>query len=306
MEGTLAVAGRAGSRPTEEVVGGLTVEVGGNAEQCADARLLDFLQAHQRLEVPMPGMPSTVIRALETVRLDLRVDDDPWVVEDLPARAQHTQLKLVVFDRAKEPVLAELEVRGWALGQIWNTHWHPDHTGGNLELREATSATISGPDSDRIPGSSVILKEGSEVRIGQHVGRVVEVPGHTLDHIALIFDEAGVVFVGDTLFAMGCGRLFEGTPEQMHRSLQRLIELPGATRLYCAHEYTLANARFAAHAEPENAAIAHRLSQVQILRNDRQITLPTTVAEERETNPFVRAGDVETFARLRSEKDSFR
>ena len=204
------------------------------------------------------------------------------------------------------PVLAELEVRGWALGQIWNTHWHPDHTGGNLELREATSATISGPDSDRIPGSSVILKEGSEVRIGQHVGRVVEVPGHTLDHIALIFDEAGVVFVGDTLFAMGCGRLFEGTPEQMHRSLQRLIELPDATRLYCAHEYTLANARFAAHAEPENAAIADRLSQVEKLRNESQITLPTTVAEERETNPFVRAGDVETFARLRSEKDSFR
>ena len=204
------------------------------------------------------------------------------------------------------PVLAELKDRGWKLGQIWNTHWHPDHTGGNLELKQATGAIISGPVSERIPACDVTLKEGSEVRIGSHVGRVIEVPGHTLDHIALIFDDDGVAFVGDTLFAMGCGRLFEGTPQQMYRSLGRLSELPAETRLYCAHEYTLANAKFAAHAEPENPMIGKRLAEVEMLRDRQQITLPTSVAQERETNPFVRAEDVETFARLRSEKDSFR
>jgi hydroxyacylglutathione hydrolase len=151
----------------------------------------------------------------------------------------------------------------------------------------------------------VILSEGDEVRLGRHVGRVIEVPGHTLDHIALIFDDAGVAFVGDTLFAMGCGRLFEGAPEQMYRSLRRLAELPPDTRLYCAHEYTLANARFAAHAEPRNAAIAKRLAEVEALREHGQITVPTTVAQERETNPFVRSTNVEEFAHRRAAKDSF-
>ena len=135
---------------------------------------------------------------------------------------------------------------------------------------------------------------------------MIEVPGHTSGHIALIFDDDRVAFVGDTLFAMGCGRLFEGTPEQMYRSLQRLISLPEDTRLYCAHEYTLSNARFAAHAEPGNAAVADRLARVEAMREAGQITLPTTVAEERETNPFVRSTDVEEFARRRAAKDSFR
>ena len=115
-----------------------------------------------------------------------------------------------------------------------------------------------------------------------------------------------MAFVGDTMFSMGCGRLFEGTPEQMYRSLKRLAELPPETRLYCAHEYTLTNARFALHADPQNMAVASRLAEVQELREQGKITLPTTVAEERETTPFVRATDVDEFARLRSEKDSFR
>jgi hydroxyacylglutathione hydrolase len=135
---------------------------------------------------------------------------------------------------------------------------------------------------------------------------VIEVPGHTSGHIALIFDDDRVAFVGDTLFAMGCGRLFEGTPEQMYRSLQRLISLPEDTRLYCAHEYTLSNARFAAHADPENLAIADRLERTKQLRDEGEITVPTTVAQERETNPFVRATDASEFARLRKAKDSFR
>jgi hydroxyacylglutathione hydrolase len=132
------------------------------------------------------------------------------------------------------------------------------------------------------------------------------VPGHTLDHIALVFEEERAAFVGDTLFAMGCGRLFEGTAEQMFASLQRIVELPADTALYCAHEYTLSNARFAAHAEPANAAIAARLSEVKALREGGKITLPTSVAQERETNPFVRASNAQELARLRAEKDSFR
>ena len=204
------------------------------------------------------------------------------------------------------PALAEAERRGWTIGQVWNTHWHPDHTGGNLAVKAATGATISGPAGSRIPGRDVELAEGSEVRIGKHVGRVIAVPGHTLDHLALIFDEEGIAFVGDTLFAMGCGRLFEGTPQQMHHSLGRLAALPDDTRLYPAHEYTLSNALFAVHAEPQNAQAAERLAEVQALRQAGAITLPTTVADERETNPFVRASSAEAFARLRADKDSFR
>jgi hydroxyacylglutathione hydrolase len=135
---------------------------------------------------------------------------------------------------------------------------------------------------------------------------VVEVPGHTLGHIALIFDDERVAFVGDTLFAMGCGRLFEGTPQQMFDSLAKFAGLPDDTRLYCAHEYTLSNAHFAAHAEPDNGAIAQRLADVQALRDSGQITLPTTVAQERATNPFVRASTWEQLASLRKDKDSFR
>ena len=132
------------------------------------------------------------------------------------------------------------------------------------------------------------------------------VPGHTLGHIALIFDDAGVAFVGDTLFAMGCGRLFEGTPEQMFMSLGRIAELPDDMRLYCAHEYTLSNARYALHAEPDNPAIQSRLAKVEALREAGEMTVPTTVREERDTNPFVRAQDTAEFARRRAEKDSFR
>lgn len=238
---------------------------------------------------------------LEIVPVPAFSDNYIWLVHD--AASGETA---VVDPGDAAPALREAERRGWSIGQVWNTHWHPDHTGGNLAIKAATGCTISGPTTGRIPGRDVALAEGSEIRIGAHVGRVIEVPGHTLDHIALIFDSDEVAFVGDTLFAMGCGRLFEGTPQQMHVSLARLSELPSQTRLYCAHEYTLSNARFAARAEPGNPKIAARLAEVEVLRSDGKITLPTRVAQERETNPFVRASNWQEFARLRSEKDSFR
>ena len=238
---------------------------------------------------------------MEIVAVPAFVDNYLWLVHD--GASGETA---VVDPGDPAPVSAEADRRGWSIDQIWNTHWHPDHTGGNLAIKAATGARISGPESENIPGRDVALKEGDEVRLGGHVGRVIEVPGHTLGHIALVFDADRIAFVGDTLFAMGCGRLFEGTPQQMYRSLNRLAALPEDTQLYCAHEYTLSNARFADHAEPDNAAIAERLKVVQALRRADRITLPTSVAEELATNPFVRASNWEEFARLRTTKDSFR
>ena len=238
---------------------------------------------------------------LDVVPVPAFSDNYIWLVHD-----QDSNETAVVDPGDAGPVLAETERRGWIVGQIWNTHWHPDHTGGNLALKQATGCRILGPATGAIPGRDVPLTEGDEIRLGAHRGRVIEVPGHTLDHIALIFDEEGIAFVGDTLFAMGCGRLFEGTAEQMFGSLARLSSLPGSTALYCAHDYTLSNARFAVHAEPSNAAVSERLREVEQLRSLGKITLPTTVAAERATNPFVRSLDAGTFARLRSEKDSFR
>lgn len=239
--------------------------------------------------------------SLEIVPVPAFSDNYLWLVHD--GASGETA---VVDPGDSAPVLAEAGRRGWRITQVWNTHWHPDHTGGNLAVKEATGATVSGPAAEPIPGRDEALQEGSPIRIGAHQGRVVEVPGHTRGHVALIFDQERVAFVGDTIFAMGCGRLFEGTPQQMFASLRRLVELPGDTALYCAHEYTLANAVFAAHAEPANPAIAARLEEVRALRADNRMTVPTTVAQELATNPFVRASDADEFARLRSEKDSFR
>lgn len=241
--------------------------------------------------------------ALEIVAVPAFADNYLWLVHD--ADSGETA---VVDPGDPAPVLVEADRRGWRITQILNTHWHPDHTGGNLAIKEATGATIIGPagEGGRVPGLAVALNEGDHVSIGNHRAEVWEVPGHTLGHIAYVFGEDRVAFVGDTMFAMGCGRLFEGTPEQMHRSLARLAGLPDDTRLYCAHEYTLANAQFAAHAFPANQAIGERLASIVAAREAGRSTVPTTVAKERATNPFLLARDAGHFAALRAEKDSFR
>jgi hydroxyacylglutathione hydrolase len=240
---------------------------------------------------------------LEIVAVAAFADNYLWLIHD-PDGGETA----VVDPGDPGPVLAEAEKRGWTINKILNTHWHPDHTGGNLAIKEATGAEIIGPagENGRVPGLDVALKEGDRISIGTHQAEVWEVPGHTIGHIAYIFHKDRVAFVGDTIFAMGCGRLFEGTPEQMHRSLGRLASLPEDARLYCAHEYTLANARFAAHAFPENKEIADRLRHIEKERSDARSTVPTTVGEERATNPFLLAEDVTQFAELRAEKDNFR
>jgi len=240
--------------------------------------------------------------ALDIVAVPAFADNYLWLIHD-----EDSGETAVVDPGDPAPVLAEAERRGWRITKILNTHWHPDHTGGNLAIKQATGAEIWGPagENGRVPGLDHPLAEGDRISIGGHSAEVWEVPGHTLGHIAYIFADDEIAFVGDTLFAMGCGRLFEGSPEQMHRSLGRLAELPAETRLYCAHEYTLANARFAAHAFPENKEIAERLRHVEQERSEARPTVPTTVALERTTNPFLLTDDVEEFAELRREKDSF-
>ncbi|HET9397485.1 MAG TPA: hydroxyacylglutathione hydrolase [Sphingomicrobium sp.] len=240
--------------------------------------------------------------ALEIVAVPAFADNYLWLIHD--ADSGETA---VVDPGDPAPVLAEAERRGWRIGKILNTHWHPDHTGGNLRIKQETGAAIIGPagENGKVPGLELALKEGDHISIGRHRADIWEVPGHTLGHIAYVFRDDKVAFVGDTIFAMGCGRLFEGSPEQMHHSLGRLAGLPDDTRLYCAHEYTLANARFAAHAFPESKAIADRFRHVERERSNARSTVPTTVGEERATNPFLLAGDVEQFAQLRAEKDNF-
>lgn len=206
-----------------------------------------------------------------------------------------------------EAVLAAADALGWRITHILNTHWHGDHTGGNVRVKEATGATIYGPagEAEKIPGIDHALNEGETLNFGGERADIWHIPGHTLGHIAYVFRGANIAFVGDTIFAMGCGRLFEGSPQQMYGSLQRFTGLPGDMKLYCAHEYTLSNARFADHSFPADPAIADRLASVSALRDAGQRTVPTTVADEIATNPFLRAANADEFAVLRAAKDQF-
>ncbi len=205
------------------------------------------------------------------------------------------------------PVLAAADARGWRITQVWNTHWHGDHVGGNAAIKAATGATITGPsEKGRIPTLDRVVEEGERVRIGAHQGEVIAVGAHTAGHIAIHLPDEAVVFTGDTLFAMGCGRLFEGSAEDMFRAMAKLSALPGDTRVCCGHEYTVANGRFAVATEPDNEAARAALTEAERLRAKGHPTLPSTIAAECATNPFMRARDVEELAARRAAKDSFR
>lgn len=238
---------------------------------------------------------------LTVVPVPVLSDNYVWLVHD-----ETSGETAAVDPSVGQPVLEAAAARGWKLTQVLNTHWHPDHTGGNQAIHEATGAPVTGPEEvRRVYQPDRVVTEGDRLRVGEHEAAVWNIPAHTAGHIALHFEQAGLIFVGDTLFAMGCGRLFEGTAEQMHANLQRLAGLPEATKVYCGHEYTLANARFAVTVEPDNETLAARLAEVEAMRDRGEVTLPTTIGEERATNPFMRARTVEEFARLRTAKDSF-
>ena len=240
---------------------------------------------------------------LQIARVPVLSDNYVWLAHE-PASGETA----VIDPAVAEPVLAAAAERGWTITQIWNTHWHPDHTGGNAEIKAATGCTITGPaaEAERIPTLDVQVSGGDVVTLGVITAQVIDVPAHTAGHIALHIPSEKVVFVGDTLFAMGCGRLFEGTAEQMFTNMQTLGALPPETVVYCAHEYTQSNGRYALVAEPDNADIAARMAQVDAARANGEPTVPTTIALERATNPFMRAKDAAELAERRAAKDAFR
>ena len=239
--------------------------------------------------------------ALEIVRIPVLSDNYVWLVHE-PVSGE----TMVVDPAVAPPVLEKAEELGWKISQIWNTHWHPDHTGGNAEIKQATGCTITGPaaEAGRIPTLDVQVKGGDVVRLGDVTADVLDVPAHTAGHIAFHFAKDKAAFVGDTLFAMGCGRLFEGTAEQMFGNMRALEALGDDTAIYCAHEYTLSNGRFALTVEPDNTALVQRMAEVVALRDRGEPTVPTTIALEKATNPFMRATSVAELAARRAAKDA--
>ncbi len=257
---------------------------------------------------------------VEIFRIPAFSDNYLWVAVGANQQA------LVVDPGDATPIEAFLAARGLTLAAILVTHHHPDHTGGVDQLAAAHGCPIYGPQSARIPQVTHILAEGDALEVLGCTFSILEVPGHTLDHIAYFSvdaDEHPVLFCGDTLFAGGCGRLFEGTPAQMLSSLGKLATLPQDTRIYCAHEYTLANLRFADAVEQDNSELQQRLAEVSRMRDRGEPTVPSTLAQELATNPFMRAtapsvraaatsrlghppaDAAETFAAIRSWKDNF-
>ncbi len=217
-----------------------------------------------------------------------------------------------------EDYLEQAALKGWRITQIWNTHHHADHAGGNAAIKAATGCTITAPagDADKITGVDRTVDQGDTVSLGAYTAQVINVGGHTLGHVAYYLPDTGAAFVGDSLFALGCGRMFEGTAPQFWASLQRLKALPAETMLYCAHEYTASNAKFATHADPDNATLANYVREIASLRAGGEPTVPFPLSRELATNPFLRADDAEiqarwgsddvsAFAALREAKNSF-
>ncbi|MGR8941858.1 MAG: hydroxyacylglutathione hydrolase [Gammaproteobacteria bacterium] len=253
---------------------------------------------------------------LEIIQIPVLTDNYIYLIHD-PASGDTA----AVDPAEARPVLDVLAAKGWKLTSVLNTHHHWDHVGGNLELQQHTGCQVIAPAADRhrIPGIDRGVSEGDTVMLGTHGARVLCTPGHTLGHVAYHFKDDNLLFCGDTLFVMGCGRLFEGTAEQLWHSLQRLKALPADTLIYCTHEYTQNNGRFALTVEPDNQALQDKMRRVAALRANNQPTVPSTLAEELATNPFLREDSpslrktlglldsmpVEIFAKVRQLKDRF-
>jgi hydroxyacylglutathione hydrolase len=211
----------------------------------------------------------------------------------------------VVDPGTDAPVAARLEALGRGLDWILITHHHADHTGGNEGLKQRFGCRIAGPaaEADKVPGLDVPLGDGDRFELGAETAEIILTPGHTRGHISYHFPESRALFCGDTLFALGCGRLFEGDAAMMFKSLKKLMALDDATRVYCGHEYTASNARFALSVDAENPELQARAREIDSLRARGEPTIPSTIGLERATNPFVRAKSADAFGRLRALKD---
>ena len=252
---------------------------------------------------------------MSVIRVPCLDDNYAWLLHDNGCTA-------VVDTPEVGPICEALDQQGWNLDIILNTHHHADHVGGNTELVNKYSCEVWGSSkgSHRIPEITRKLCDGDEILIGNHTARVIETPGHTIDHICYYFNKCNKVFVGDTLFSMGCGRLFEGTPSQMLSSLQKLMSLPPSTEVYCAHEYTAHNANFSLTVDGNNPLLQTRHEEVMTARSKNIATIPTTIQTELDTNPFLRsacgvlrgsmgfsntATDLEVFTAVRERRNNF-
>ena len=225
-----------------------------------------------------------------------------WLVEHEPSKTA-----LVVDPTKADLVIQYCQSHQLQLTQIWLSHWHKDHIGGVPDLQKAFDLQIFGPaaEQNKIPMLDHKLNDQEEIEFQGLKAKIIAVPGHTLGHIVYYIAELQTLFCGDTLFAMGCGRVFEGTHQQMFDSLQRLAALPEATQVYCTHEYTLSNAQFALHVASDNHDIQQRYTAVKALRDAGKCTLPSQIGLERKTNPFLMAQSVAEFQKLRELKDNF-
>ena len=253
---------------------------------------------------------------LDVRQIPILSDNYSYLIKD-----NQTGAVAVIDPGVAGPILEKSRELGWKITDILLTHHHHDHIGGAAEIKAQTGAKVTGPTKDlhRISGMDETVDGGDTLRFGAHTAKVFFVPGHTLGHIAYWFEEAGVLFPGDSLFALGCGRLFEGTPEMMWQSLEQYLPLPTETIIYCAHEYTLANASFAQTIDPDNPELIQRIEEIKKLRNQNKPTVPSTLEEELKTNPFLRpddakirqqlgmvtASNAEVFKEIRLRKDNF-
>ncbi|GIL46170.1 hypothetical protein Vafri_3219 [Volvox africanus] len=299
---------------------GTTIGVRGSNERAIRTACITAAQHLNSSSVATDNISSASSSCIgmEVVRVPCLSDNYVWLLHE-PSSG-----RTAVVDPAElHPVVSELERRGWTLDAILNTHHHWDHVGANMDLkRRFPHCTVVGPraDQDRIPGIDTQVGEGDTWRFGVLDVRVFDTPGHTRGHITYWIPQSNALFPGDTLFALGCGRLFEGSPRQMWSSLSKLLPLPDHTRVYCAHEYTEANARFAVTVDPHNRLLAERKDRVEAARRKGEATVPSTLGEEKATNPFLRPGDPairkqmglgpgaedwEVFAAIRAAKDQF-
>jgi hydroxyacylglutathione hydrolase len=243
------------------------------------------------------------MQTLELTAIPCLSDNYAWLLRDAG-----TGTVAVVDPGEAEPVEQALAARGLGLDLILITHHHGDHVGGVAALKAAHGAAVLGPaaDAHRLPVLDRALKEGDRIAVGGATAVVIDTPGHTRGHIAFHFPAEELLLCGDTLFSLGCGRLLEGTPAEMFTSLRKFAALPPETRIACGHEYTLSNARFALSVDPGNAALKARAAQAEADRAAGEPTLPALLGDELAANPFLRAADVATLAKLRAAKDDFR